>query len=210
MRSILLFLVLVLSVIVAFADQPSFDDYLNKQKKKYFGVEYQKKSVDYANNVKKIDELNQHAKKNGHNVKYAVNKFSDMNIVDFRKNYMGLLNLPASAHIRQLAKAPATTKTTTTKTTTTKTTTTKTTTTKTTTTKTSTTKTSTTKSTKSTTTKSTSTMSTKTTTILPTVTSNSQNSFGKIANIHFFLIIFRVYFLSSFVIILKTGARVDI
>ena len=119
MRKILVVLFVMLGIILVNVSAITFEAFRSKHKKKYSDSEAKVRAVKFANNVKKIESLNKMAIKNKQTVRYASNKFTDMDLDEFKKGYMGLKSKVNSGG-KKLAKTTKTTKTKTTKTTTTK------------------------------------------------------------------------------------------
>lgn len=95
MRFISLFTCVVLCTLGSSVYSNQFEEFAIKNKKNYKdSTEKIKRARIYTQNAKKIDALNLNAKKQNRNLKFAVNKFADMDTQEFIKAYTGFKKSP--------------------------------------------------------------------------------------------------------------------
>ena len=109
-------IVIVICIAAVNSAQVSFSQFASDNKKHYSSAaEAQKRQKIFESNLQNIDKLNAEAAKKGAPVKFGITKFSDMDVSELEKGYMGFK--ASSVHKNNVKLATTTTKKTTTATT---------------------------------------------------------------------------------------------
>jgi hypothetical protein len=108
-------IVIVICIAAVNSAQVSFSQFASDHKKHYSAAEAQKRQKIFESNLQNIDKLNAEAAKKGAPVKFGITKFSDMDVSELEKGYMGFK--ASSVHKNNVKLATTTTKKTTTATT---------------------------------------------------------------------------------------------
>lgn len=84
------FTIIALSVLIAAVYSIDFDDFVRSNGKSYANAaERARRKEIFNQNLKKIDAMNDEARKNNESVVYAPNQFSDLTTEEFLANHTG-------------------------------------------------------------------------------------------------------------------------
>ena len=108
-------IVIAICIVAVNSAQVSFNQFASDHKKHYSSAaEAQKRQKIFESNLQNIDKLNAEAAKKGAPVKFGITKFSDMEVSELEKGYMGFKATSVHKNNVKLATTTTTKPTTTT------------------------------------------------------------------------------------------------